>query len=137
MLSGAPNEVWSYGEEVYQICQKYMRMRERLKPYIAGLMREAHEHGTPVMRTLFYEFPDDPYSWEVEDQYLFGRDLLVAPVMEAGVTNRKVYLPPGVRWTNAWTGETVEGGQTIRVDAPLDLIPLFLRDGMDLPIIVN
>ncbi len=135
MLSGAPNEVWSYGEEVYQICQKYMWLRERLKPYITGLMQEAHDRGTPVMRTLFYEFPQDPHCWEVEDQYLFGRDLLVAPVMEAGVSKRSVYLPAGARWTNAWTGETLTGGQTLTVDAPLEVIPLFLRDGADLPIL--
>ena len=85
MLSGAANEVWSYGEEVYEICTRYMFMRERLKPYIAGLMQAAHKRGTPVMRTLFYEFPADSKSWDVSDQYLFGPDLLVAPVMDAGL----------------------------------------------------
>jgi alpha-D-xyloside xylohydrolase len=134
MLSGAANEVWSYGEEVYQICQKYMWVRERLKPYITGLMREAHERGTPVMRTLFYEFPHDPRCWEVEDEYLLGHDLLVAPVMAAGVTERPVYLPAGTRWRNAWTGETLAGGQAIVAAAPLDVIPLYLRDGVELPI---
>ena len=89
------------------------------------------------MRTLFYEFPQDAHCWEVEDQYLFGRDLLVAPVMEAGVSKRSVYLPAGARWTNAWTGETLTGGQTLTVDAPLEVIPLFLRDGADLPILPN
>ncbi len=137
LLSGAPNEVWSYGEEVYQICQKYMEVRERLKPYITGLMQEAHERGTPVMRTLFYEFPLDAQCWEVEDQYMFGGSLLVAPVMEAGLVKRDVYLPAGARWTNAWTGEALAGGQTVSVDAPLSMIPLFLRDGAELPIRVN
>ncbi len=86
MLSGAANEVWSYGDEVYAICTKYMSLRERMKPYITGLMQAAHEHGTPVMRTLFYEFPADAKSWDVSDEYMFGPDLLVAPVMDAGVT---------------------------------------------------
>ena len=134
MLSGAANEVWSYGEEVYEICTRYMFMRERLKPYIAGLMQAAHKHGTPVMRTLFYEFPADGKSWDVSDEYLFGPDLLVAPVMDAGLKQRPVYLPHGAQWTNAWTGEVLAGGQTITVDAPLDIIPLFLRDGANLPI---
>ncbi len=134
MLSGADNEVWSYGEEVYAICTKYMLLRERLKPYITGLMQAAHEHGTPVMRTLFYEFPADARSWEVSDEYLFGPDLLVAPVMEAGLKQRAVYLPAGAQWTNAWTGEVLGGGQTVTVDAPLDTIPLFVREGATLPI---
>jgi alpha-D-xyloside xylohydrolase len=134
MLSGGDNEVWSYGEEVYAICTRYMFLRERLKPYITGLMQAAHQRGAPVMRTLFYEFPADPKSWDVSDEYLFGPDLLVAPVMDAGLTQRPVYLPEGARWTNAWTGEVLAGGQTITVQAPLDTIPLFVRDGADLPI---
>ena len=134
MLSGADNEVWSYGEEVYAICTKYMFLRERLKPYITGLMQAAHQHGTPVMRPLFYEFPADRHSWEVGDEYLFGPDLLVAPVMEAGLQQRPVYLPDGAQWTNAWTGEVFAGGQTVTVPAPLDIIPLFVRDEANLPI---
>lgn len=134
MMSGAANEVWSYGEEVYAICTKYLLLRERLKPYITRVMEAAHEHGTPVMRTLFYEFPADAKSWDVSDEYLFGPDLLVAPVMEAGLTQRPVYLPAGAQWTNAWTGEVLPGGQTITVAAPLDIIPLFVREGAALPI---
>jgi alpha-D-xyloside xylohydrolase len=135
MLSGAPNEVWSYGEEVYAVCTKFMLIRERLKPYIKQLMLAAHECGAPVMRTMFYEFPQDPHSWEVEDQYMFGPDVLVAPVMESGLTKRSVYLPVGTKWKNVWTGETQEGGQTIWVNAPLEIIPLFVRDGSKLPIL--
>jgi hypothetical protein len=72
-------------------------------------------------------------NWNVSDEYLFGPDLLVAPVMEAGLTQRQVYLPDGTQWTDAWTGEVLAGGQTITVDAPLDIIPLFVRDGANLP----
>jgi alpha-D-xyloside xylohydrolase len=75
-----------------------------------------------------------PIPW-VSDQYLFGPDLLVAPVMEAGLTQRPVYLPAGAQWTNAWNGEKFDGGQTIVVDTPLEIIPLFLRDGAKLPIL--
>ena len=86
------------------------------------------------MCTLFYEFPKDQQSWDITDQYMFGRDVLVAPVMEAGLSQRPVYLPAGAQWTNAWTGETFKGGQTINVNAPIETIPLFLRDGATLPI---
>jgi len=135
MISGGDNEVWSYGEEVYQICTRLMWMRERLKPYIKSLMQAAHTLGTPILRTLFYEFPGDPQSWEVSDEYMFGPDLLVAPVMQAGIIQRPVYLPAGARWTNAWTGEVLSGGQTVLAAAPLERIPLFLRDDAVLPIL--
>ena len=124
-LSGADNEVWSYGDEVLAICTKYMLLRERMKPYITERMREAHERGTPVMRPLFYDHPDDPEAWTIEDQYLFGPDLLIAPVTHAGTTERAVYLPADVQWTDVWTGSVHEGGQTVRVPAPLDGIPVF------------
>lgn len=127
--SGSDNEVWSYGEEAYGIMKTYMLIRERLRPYIAGLMQEAHERGTPPMRPLFYDFPQDRLAWETEDQYMFGPDLLVAPVVVEGQRSRGVYLPAGAQWTHAFSGETWEGGQRITVDAPLEQIPLFLRDG--------
>ena len=133
-LSGADNEVWSYSPQVLEICTKYLFLRERLRPYIAGLMAQAHEKGTPVIRPLFYEFPDDPDAWAVEDAYLFGPDLLVAPVMEAGQTRRRVYLPAGAEWRDAWEDVEYPGGSVVEVDAPIDRIPLFLRDGASLPV---
>lgn len=125
--SGAPNEVWSYGEEVYEICRKYIGIREELRPYTARLMKEAHEKGTPVMRTLFYEFPEDPHCWEEETEYCYGPDLLVAPVMEAGQRSRAVYLPAGSQWEDYETGQRYAGGNTYEVDAPIDKIPVFKR----------
>ena len=127
-VSGAPNEVWSFGPEVETILSKYLFLRERMKPYITGLMEQAHEKGTPVMRPLFYDFPEDQKVWEVEDQYLFGPDVLVKPVTEAGCRSVSVYLPAGADWTNAWTGRRYPGGQTVTVDAPLDQIPLFTKN---------
>jgi alpha-D-xyloside xylohydrolase len=132
--SGAANEVWSYGEDVYEILVRYLFMREQLKPYIHELMKAAHEKGTPPMRPLFYDFPDDPHAWEIEDQYLFGQDILVAPVMELGQRERSVYLPSGACWKNACTGEVFDGGTSIVCPAPLDVIPIFLRNGADLPV---
>ena len=125
--SGAPNEVWCYGEEVYEICKKYMQLRETMRPYTKKLMEEAHEKGTPVMRTLFYEFPEDEKSWETEDEYLYGADYLVAPVLEAGQREREVYLPKGCEWKNFENGEIFDGGRTVKVKAPLDVIPVFVR----------
>lgn len=126
--SGGDNEVWSFGEEAYEICKKYLFLRERMRPYTEKTMTQAHEKGTPVMRPLFYGYPQDSQAWEVEDQYLYGDDILVAPVMYAGRISRKVYLPEGAVWTNVWTREEFMGGQTILVDAPLDSIPLFVSD---------
>jgi alpha-D-xyloside xylohydrolase len=128
-LSGAPNEVWSFGDEVYEICKKYLVIRERLRPYIMGYMKEAHEKGTPVMRPLFYDAPEDAASWEVEDQFMFGSDILVAPVFYDGQRSRSVYLPSGKRWKNVWTGEVYDGGQSVNADAALDEIPLFVING--------
>lgn len=133
-VSGADNEVWSYSPEVLDICTKYLFLRERLRPYVTEQMKQAHEKGTPVMRPLFYDFPQDKKAWDVEDEYLFGPDILVAPVMYAKQLKRSVYLPEGASWTNAWTKETYEGGQVIDVDAPIDCIPLFLKNGAQLPI---
>ena len=127
-LSGAPNEVWSYTDEVYEILKDYLFLREKMKPYIETIMRQAHEKGTPVMRPLFYDFPEDEKAWETEDAYMFGPDVLVAPVMYAGQTTRSVYLPAGAVWTNYWTGDKLEGGQTVSVEAPLEQIPLFMKD---------
>lgn len=127
--SGAENEVWSYGEEVYRICKKYMLLRERLRTYIAETMRQAHERGTPVIRTLFYNFPRDSHAWKVYDQFCFGDDILVCPVLYEGQRSREIYLPAGCRWRDLNTGETYEGCRTISCGAPLDSIPVFFREG--------
>lgn len=125
--SGADNEVWSFGDKAYHIFCYYLKLRERLKPYISRTMQEAHDKGTPVMRTLFYEFPEDQRAWDIESEYLFGADILVAPIFYKGAESRQVYLPEGAGWEDYWTHEEITGGQTIEVSAPLERIPLFLR----------
>ena len=129
LTSGQDNEVWSFGEENYKILSKYLFIRERLRPYIRECMKAASETGAPVMRPLFFDFPEDPVCWETEDCYMFGSDLLVAPVMEEGARTRTVYLPAGTRWKDAYTGKTYEGGQTVETEAPLDIIPVMMREG--------
>ena len=128
-VSGAPNEIWSYGKDVEKILEQYIRIRENMRPYVRDLMRQAHEKGTPVMRPLFYDYPEDAASWDIEDEYMFGPDILVAPVTESRQSEREVYLPKGSTWTNAWTGETIEGGVRICVNTPLEQIPLFTTNG--------
>ena len=126
--SGGPNEVWSFGEEAYEIIRRYMYVREELKPYIMGQMKLASEDGTPVMRPLFYDFCGDKNVYDIGDEYMFGPDLLAAPVVELGARKRMVYLPEGCRWKDAGTGMVYDGGTRIEADAPLDTIPLFLKE---------
>jgi alpha-D-xyloside xylohydrolase len=133
-LQGGPNEVWSYGETVYAILKEFLFLRERLRPYIMEQMRLAHEKGVPPMRPLFFDFPADPQSYSIEDQFMFGPNLLVAPVLFEGDRSRPVYLPAGADWTDAWTGSELKGGAQIVADAPLERIPLYLRAGVKLPI---
>ena len=125
--TGADNEVWSFGEEVEEILTKYILAREALRPYLRRTMDHVHDVGGPVMRPLFYEFPDDECAWSVSDQYMLGEDLLVAPVLEAGAKNRSVYLPAGADWRNLNDGLVYDGGQRIVMAAPIDAIPVFAR----------
>ncbi|MGN1205014.1 MAG: TIM-barrel domain-containing protein [Lachnospiraceae bacterium] len=134
LTSGQDNEVWSFGEDNYRILRKYLFVRENMRPYIRECMRAASETGSPVMRPLFYDFPADLRCWEIEDAYMFGPDVLVAPVMELHAKKREVYLPEGASWTDAVSGTVYEGGQTIMADAPLDVIPVFIKNGRDIRI---
>ena len=129
MPSGADNEVWTYGEEVYAICKKYLFLREKMRPYILDVMKEAHEKGAPAMRTLFWNFPEDKKSWEVSDEFCLGGDILVAPVLYENQRSREVYLPAGVNWRDLNSGKILEGGNTYTGDAPIDTIPVFIREG--------
>lgn len=121
-----PHELWSHGDDVYEILKKYLFIRVELKDYIKELMHEASENGSPLLRTMFYEFPNDETCWNLDDQYMFGNRYLVAPVLYQGMRERKVYLPSG-KWKNYHTGKLVEGGATFTVDAPLEIIPVFER----------
>jgi alpha-D-xyloside xylohydrolase len=92
--TGGANEVWSFGEELYAIFRDLLALRERLRPYVMEQTRRYSETGAPIMRPLFFEFPEDASAAEVEDSYMLGPDLLVAPVQEPGARRRTVYLPP-------------------------------------------
>ncbi|MEM9882957.1 MAG: TIM-barrel domain-containing protein [Planctomycetota bacterium] len=127
LFSGGPNEPWSYGDETQTIFHATMQRRERLRPYLARAMRHAHETGTPPMRPVWFDAPDDPHAWAVEDQYLLGPDVLVAPVCADGVASRPVYLPAGRDWLDPATGDTHPGGSRVECAAPPDRIPALVR----------
>jgi len=126
--SGGDNEIWKFGDKAYDIIKNLISFREMMRPYTRKLMEEASESGAPVMRTMFYEFPEQEICWELKDQYMFGSDVLVAPVLTEGMTERSVYLPTGAVWTDIRTGETFEGGQTVVSPAPIESIPVFLKN---------
>ena len=127
--SGGANEIWSYGTETYEVLAALLALRERLRPYIDAQMGQASLTGVPVMRPLFVDFPTDTKCWSVEDEFCFGPDLLVAPVLELGARERRVYLPAGAFWTDTATGIVHSGGTLVDVSAPLNRIPVFARDG--------
>ncbi|MGD0830853.1 MAG: TIM-barrel domain-containing protein [Terracidiphilus sp.] len=127
------NEVWSYGHQAEPILEKYLRLRYALMPYIYSLGYKTWQTGAPFMRALPLDFPNDPQVADLRDEYMFGPAFLVAPVTEQGATSRQVYLPAGTDWYNYWTNERIKGGQTIKVDAPIDRLPLFVRAGSIIP----
>jgi alpha-D-xyloside xylohydrolase len=127
--TGGPNEVWSYGGQAYEIIAGLLHLRERLRPYIHEQMHLASTTGLPPMRPLFVDYPDDPAAWEVDDEFLFGPHLLIAPISEPGARSRHVYLPAGARWVDAWSLEVFDGGQRVEVDAPIERIPVFTLEG--------
>ncbi len=125
--TGQPNELWSYGEDNYKIMKKYYDIRISMHDYIKSLYEEASTDGSPLIRTMFYEFPKDEKCWELDDQYMFGSKYLAAPIFELNRFEREVYLPTGAKWKLTSTGETFDGGQRVKVDAPIDYMPVFER----------
>lgn len=125
--TGQPNELWSYGEENYKIMKHYYDIRMSLHEYIRELFAEAHTNGSPLIRAMFYEFPQDEKCWELQDQYMFGEKYLVAPVLHLNEFKREVYLPEG-KWKLTSSGEIYEGSKTVCVDAPIEYMPVFERE---------
>lgn len=128
---GAPNEIYSYGEDVYKILRGILNTREKMRPYIMEQMKAAHEKGTPVIRPLFYDNPADKTCWDISDEYMFGPDILVAPVVYEGMRKREVYLPAGKKWKEVRTGRVYDGNTTVSCDAPITEIPVFTTNGSD------
>lgn len=133
-MTGGPNEVWSFGDRTYRIITAVMEMRERLRPYLHQQMDLAAAIGMPPMRPLFVDFPADPAAWPVDDEFMLGPDILIAPVAAPGIASRSVYLPAGTGWSDAWTGTEYDGGTLLDVATPLERIPVYLRAGSDVPL---
>lgn len=125
--TGDPNEIWSFGERNYAILKDLIFLRERLRPYIETQMRIASEKGYPVMRPMFFDYPDDEVCYTLGEQYLFGDDILFAPIVRRGQTEKEVYLPAG-KWIHTKTKEAyAPGWHTVR--AAIDEFVAFVRAG--------
>jgi len=120
-------------DRVEPICRKYLELRYRMLPYLYSAVRECAMTGIPIMRALWLHYPEDPIAVVRDDEYLWGRDLLVAPVVEKGATSRQVYLPPG-SWYDFWTGARIDGGREITREVDLSTMPLYVRAGSILPL---
>ncbi|CAN5652694.1 glycoside hydrolase family 31 protein [soil metagenome] len=127
-------EPWSYGPDFERINRATIELRYKLLPYLYSLFHEHTETGAPVMRPLWFEYPKDVRTYLIEDEYLVGRELLVAPVLNEGEVKRRVYFPKGDVWIDWWTGERHGGGSEAEIAAPLDRLPLFARAGAAIPV---
>jgi len=125
-------EPWSYGPEYEAINRRYIELRYRLLPYLYTEFYNASQTGVPIMRPVVLSFQENRDSYGVDDEFLLGDDLLIAPVLEEGARSRDVYLPEG-EWWNYWTHERLTGPKRVSVDAPIDRLPLFVRGGAIIP----
>ena len=125
-------EPWQFGEETVRIYRKFVELRYALLPYLYDLFYEGEKTGLPVMRPLVLHYEKDPNTWNLNDEFLVGENLLVAPVLEQGKTKRMVYLPEGT-WYDFESGKKYEGGQYYLADAPLDTCPIFAKEGSMIP----
>jgi alpha-D-xyloside xylohydrolase len=128
-------EFWRYGPKVEAVARQYLELRYRLLPYLYSAAHEVHAKGTPIMRPLVFDFPQDARALDQAHSYMFGRALHVAPVVAPDASRWPVYLPQSAGgWVDFWTGERRSGGRTHEVAAPLERVPLHLRAGTILPL---
>ena len=144
----APREIYQFGqkgEPIYDAIEKYIKLRYSLLPYIYSTSWDVSENQSSMMRALVMDFPNDKKALNIDDQYMFGKSILVCPVTErmynengqadfSTVEERELYLPAGTRWIDFWTGEMLEGGQIITRETPLDIMPLYVKAGSIIPI---
>lgn len=128
--SGGENEIWSFGEKNYPILKGLIELRERLRPYICHHMDIASREGKPIMRPMFFDYYEDEICYTLEDQYMFGEDILFAPITERGAASRRVYLPEG-RWQDVNTGKCHDGRQWLECEAPLERFIAFVKEGCE------
>jgi alpha-glucosidase len=128
VIDGYDNEPWRFGKYYEDIIRKYLKLRYQLMPFLYTTLEEAHRAGVPLFRPLVLNYQDDENTYNLDDEFMIGADLLVAPLTKPGLTGRMVYLPKGV-WYDYWTNKKYSGGATIRVEAPLETVPMFVRGG--------
>jgi alpha-glucosidase len=126
------HEPWRFGDYYEGIIRKYLKLRYRLLPFLYTTLEEAHSTGVPMFRPLLLNYQNDYNTVTIDDQFMVGTDLLAAPIVKQGQTQRMVYLPKGT-WFDYWTGKAVQGGTTIHVEAPLETVPLYVRGGAIVP----
>ncbi len=128
--SGGANEIWSFGEEAFESLAELVKLRERLRPYVEKHMKIASEKGTPLMRPMFFDYPEDEICYTLGEQYMFGDDILFAPIVEKGVTEKKVYLPEG-EWILTKNKEVYAGGKEYVIEAAINEFVAFVKMGSD------
>jgi len=128
VMNSIYQEPWAFGEEVLKITRKYIKLRYSLISHLYNLFRESSTKGTPIMRPLFYHYQNDSKTFNITDQFLFGEDILIAPIIRPKTETRMIYLPVGV-WYDYFTGEKYQGGKYIIKDAKLDELPIFVKEG--------
>ncbi|MGA9226161.1 MAG: TIM-barrel domain-containing protein, partial [Mesobacillus sp.] len=126
-------EPWAFGPEVEKISKKYIEMRYQLLPYLYNAFQDSAETGKPVQQPLVYHYQEDENTYNINDQFMFGDSMMLAPVVTQGQTSRNVYLPKGETWVDFWTSKEYNGGQTIKVDAPLAHLPIFVKKDSMIP----
>lgn len=126
-------EPWCFGPETEAIGKKYIELRYKLLPYLYNAFHQSYLDGRPVEQPLVFQYQDDPKVRDIQDQYMWGSDLMIAPVVKEGQRARNVYLPAGSRWTDYWTGSTFNGGQTISRQTPLSVMPIYIRSDSVIP----
>src|SRR4029079_2868147 len=128
-----PNKSELSNAAIEPICKRYLELRYQLLPYNYTLMREACDTGLPPMRALWLHYANDPTAVKLGDEYLWGRDLLVRPVVEKGAKSRRLYLPAGT-WFDWWSGEKIEGKRWLERTVDLATMPLYARAGAIIPL---
>ena len=132
VIDGYDQEPWRFGKYYEDIIRKYLKLRYTLLPFLYTTLEEAHRTGVPLFRPLMLNYQNDESTYNLDDQFMIGDDLLVAPIMKPDVTRRLVYLPAG-SWYDYWTNRKYVGGTMISVEAPLDTVPMFVRAGAIIP----
>jgi alpha-glucosidase len=133
-LGTRPQEPWAFGQEIELVAQTWIGVRYQFLPYWTVLLAEARRTGAPPLRPLLWHYPNDPIAVACQDQFLLGRQILVAPVIQPGCVARAVYLPNDV-WFDFWSGERHVGGRHLLAEAPLDRMPVYVRAGSILPLV--